>query len=360
MVFYTDYIYDVAKPALLVTEMEYEEDYVTGDFAAVSKGTYTYDEKDQRKEILWKVWEDGEWLNNTHLFYEFTNGIETREEGFIWNGEEWELQQRWEGEFDSEGRELKSRFYYPDATTKEPVLSSIYTSEYDANGNRTLYQLESLIMNGSSKELVIMLKQIAQFDDASRQTLDEQYEYNYLTGFGGVSKEVAEYTGYEDNVAWYASYVWKEGEWFPQVKEVNSYENNIPTGVIRFGAGTKADEWVEQEKYAFSYNENGNMSRQDYYLKDKSGNWALEVYLLYYYPLGSGMEITNADMAKISAINGVLDISGIRNHALVQVYTLSGQLVHRVTSLGNHLSLSLPQGLYLVSIDGKSVKVLMR
>ncbi len=359
LVAYTDYIYDENKPALLVTEMEYEQDYDTGEMLAYGKGEYTYDENDLKKETLWMAWDEGEWVNDMRLFYEYTHGIATKEDGYGWDGRDWVFRQKWEGEYDAEGRQLKSRFYYPDATTKDPVLSSVYTYEYNANGNRTLFLLETRPYDGSSNELIVMTKEIARFDDASRQTLSEKYGYNYITGFEGVSKEEAEYTGYENNVAWFASYIWKDGAWFPYLKEVNGYEDNIHKEVLRYGAGATADEWAEQAKYLFSYNENNSMLRQDYYVKNAAGDWVLDTYLLYYYPVSSGIGTTESTVARIYAADGLLNISGIGKHTSVRIYNLSGQMVHAVTALGESLILSLPQGLYLVSIGGNTVKVCM-
>lgn len=357
------YEYDPAKPKNLLTETQYELDYDTEEMMPIAKALYTYNEKDEYTLILWKAWENDEWVDDQKYQYGYTDGKNTKEEAFSWDGEAWTSFKIWEGSFDSEGRQLTAIYYYPNSTTGQMELGSKYTYAYDGNGNKTLDQLESKPVGGSSDELVMMKKEVWEYDLESRLTLYESYAYNYETGYSGTRKEIVEYTGHGNNQRTYQSYKWDfdANDWTNDMKESFSYDdNNLMTECIRSFGGANAGEWVESEKYDFLYDKNLNMNRQNYSIKDKSGNWVMQQYLLYYYPSTVNIATIEKTKVNIFALGDNLYVSGMEAGIRIWIYDLSGRLIESLLSSGETSKLSLPEGIYLVKAAGHTAKVTIK
>lgn len=357
--YYTVYEYDAVNTTLKTIVTEYELDYDTNEFAATAKCAYTYNDKDEEIMALWTAPDEeneGEWVNDQKIIHEYTNGKQTMEEGYMWENDAWKFTQRWEGEFDSQKRELKSRFYYPGETG--PVLSSVYTHEYDANGNLILDMTEATPYG--STELIVMTKKIFKFDEASRPTLSESYEY-VNSVLVGVSKEVSTYTGHKDDLASYELYIWENDGWFPYSRDICTYENNLLKEVVRSAGGAKADEWVETMKYCFTYNDNNLLIREDLFKMTDAHRWEMDVYLIYYYPSTvTGFEANRVSQPNISVENGMLTVSNLAGNELIRIYNVNGQLMQSVKAQENRFSTSLPQGIYIIGAGNVRGKIIVK
>lgn len=352
--------YDAIKPLLLKIRTEYELDYATNEFSATAKGTFTYDANDELEMAFWQESEDGEWVNDQRIIYEHINGKMTLEEGYGWENGDWGFSQRWEGEYDAEGREIKSRFYYPDNTTGTPLLSSVYTHEYDTNGNQTLYQIESIPYGSSTPELILMQKEITEYDEASRNTLHEVYGYDMEEAeFIGVIKEIFEYTGHENDVANYESYVWGDKGWTPATKEVGTYDNNnLLKEIVRSEGDATTGKWVEGSKYQFTYNENSNLLREDYFVSNGMKGWIADSYLIYYYPIETGIQTNNQSThLNIQVNQKLLTVSNLKGYESIRIHNINGQMVQNAKSQGNTFSIALPQGVYIICVGNETMKV---
>lgn len=357
--YYIAYEYDAVKTTLQTLVTEYELNYDTNEFVATAKCTRTYNDKDEEILALWMAADEeneGEWVNDQKIIHEYTNGKQTMEEGYRWVNGEWKFAQRWEGEFDSENREIKARFYYPGET--EPVLSSVYTHEYDANGNLILEMTEATAYG--STELVVMVKKIYKYDEASRLTLSESYQY-YISELVGVSKEVSTYTGHNDDLASYESYIWKNNGWFPYSRDISTYENNLLKEVVRSEGGEKADEWVETIKFSFTYNDNNLLIREDLFKMNDACRWERDVYLIYYYPSTvTGFETNRVSQPNISVENDLLTVTNLTGNELIHIYNVNGQLMQSIKAQENRFSTSLPQGIYIIAAGNVRGKIIIK
>lgn len=353
---YTDYEYDAIKTSLLSTRTAYELDYDTGEFVAIERATFTYNDKDEEILTLWEEADEenpGEWVISQKVVHEYTDGNQTLELVYDWINGDWKLNQRWEGEYDAKNRETKSRFLFPDSEDKL-ILSSQYTHEYDANDNLILDQVETILTPGT--ELTVFHKSIFAFDDASHQILSEIYEYSG-NALVGVSKEISVYTGYKDNIAKYEYYQWLNNGWYPCIQDVSTYENNILKEVIRSVGGTNSDEWVEASRFTFDYNENNSLIRENLYKKAGANLWEMDVYLLYYYPSATGLKTNKIVRPNISASNGVLTIFNLTGNELIRIYNINGQLIQSTKSQRDKFTTSLSQGIYVICIGNTRSKI---
>lgn len=363
--FYSISEYDEAKPNNLMVKTEYEADNEneTREMSATAKAFYSYNEKDEKILVIWKKWDGEDWVNDEKYQYEYTNGKSTSEECYSWNGDIWILKKKWEGSFDSQGRELTALFYYPDSEGSELVLTSKYTHAFDENGNNILDQIEMIPLDGVTKELILMQKIICKFDEASRATLYEAYAYNYQTGYGGVKKEVSEYTGYGNNQRFYKSYKWdaEAKGWVNDMKEEYTYnDHHLMTECLR-STGSATDEgWTESEKYDFMYTKSLSMERRNYSVKDAAENWVMEMYALFFYPVEMNITTVESDGLNLFVSGNNLSFSGIETDTRISIYDFAGKLVKSVLLSDDMLRLTLPQGMYVVKAGNRSIKILVK
>ena len=72
----------------------------------------------------------------------------------------------------------------------------------------------------------------------------------------------------------------------------------------------------------------------------------------------SGIENVVNDSWHVIVENGSVTINGVEDNAVVTIYTVGGALLH-TTTVGNISTVALPQGIYLVQVNGTTRKVIL-
>lgn len=361
-----------------------------------NKAEYAYDEDGQQIMTATYFWNSSDtlWVGNykTEEAYDKSGNL-ILQASYYWDGE----RQDWYGgnrkyvsEYDSNGRPTLSEVYSWDYDNWCWVGSNRTEYEYDADGNEIMYtSYEGIDADGdwigSYKHSYYTSNNINYSEsyswDYSRKDWRGNYKSEYSSGEGyylstsyawdeedwcwvGQSKTEQAYTDFSDETV---NYGWdfENQEWIPETKELKeliltqtSYMSVLTTSQW----DSQNSGWVfsSRETDEFVYKTDDNM---DYQLNTieaynpLAGGWnqVLAIKLAYVYTSASGVADIRQDL-DISIGDGMIAVNADAD-AVVSIMSVSGA---KIAVGKGGVQASVTPGIYLISVDGRTVKVMVR
>jgi len=380
-----NYTYDAQKNVIEV--VEHNRDWETGQVVLYAKVDYAYDA--QNNEIDWfrKIWEDEQWVDDSRFSHTYDAQNNMTEEvsqyrnwetGLLenvnritwtydaqnnlteilsqsWNAglEQWMGTNKEMLTYDAQNNLVEQLRQYWDSELDEWANSTKYMATYDAQNN--LKELIYQWADWETGELVNVTKNIYSYNAQNKLIEDLVQEWN---------------SGSE--------------QWVNREKWISTYDaqnNRIEELVQGWIPGLA--QWKDILKWTFTYDDNHNTTSGKYQFWENN-TWVDAnnfIFLIHYNNMQITIGVTNchrfeASYVKLGTISvkentpkvtvklypnptsGVLNIETGNNDTLpeIKIYSIQGALL--VNTKGNKIDISsLPNGVYIASINGQALKV---
>lgn len=383
--------YQYSTPTFYSTE-SYTYDSYSESWRGENKQEVGYNAAGQ--EIMWAdyYWEwDGRWVGNSKYEDEYdARGNQILYAYYYWDNDKWIGSYKSEYAFDSKGYEILNVQYEWDFVNSCWYGYSKYICAYDANDNRILSEsyndTEDGIWIGSYKEEYA-------YNENNDVTMYIDYDWdNDTKAFVGRYKEEIIYNaagdrcGYADyewdsvKNAWVGtfkmyresgenymiteSYVWNEetGTWVGTDKRYETYtDEEWQTGTITDCYKWTGDSWVKDyketsiSKYRTDYNADYAYTNREKY--NANGSLTPAVYYKTVYKYIALAKVDNLlTPVQITTFDGCISIEA-EDSVNVTVNSLGGA---RVASVKGSARVAVPAGIYMVTVDGQTSKIIVR
>jgi len=363
-----EYRYDVYGNS--VYQASYYWDYDKNDWRGSGRYEYVYDAEGMQLGYSSYSWDNTrfEWRGNYKSYYE-SNDTLSINESYDWDSDNW----CWKGTRKSENR-------------------------YDSFGNTVYY---AYYYDWQDGDWVGDRKGSYRYDEQDRQLSAEQYQWdsNHKDWRGTYKREFA----YADDDSYTnsmrASYDWDEERWcwIGNYKEEYEYDadgNRILT--VEYGWDKASSTWYGKLKYSSqsTYTEgvyrdvtthwawdattqewkldtrvtteehfmpNTSLTSYELTIQEKYRNnaWSVSHILktVYTYSPTTGIEAVKTATWKVMAGEGLIKVEGENEQTSIRIHSLSGQ---QVGTAHGRIDINVPAGIYLVTVDGETLKVSVR
>ena len=374
-------------------------DYNTGDYVHFwngdEKAEYAYGDNGHQIMTATYYWDsyDTLWVGSNKYESDYDdNGREILNASYYWdyNNHEWYGSRKTVSAYDSQGRETLYIYYEWDFELKDWVGDSKSEYEYDENGN----QVMSAYYNGMDSEGNWIGSSKYSYYTKDGITYNERYEWDYdRNDWYGMYKD--EYC-YDENYYMSTSYVWDYDGWcwVGSEKREETYNGNVEE-IITYKWDAATTSWIasqkEQEevvetplssKFIYTdsewdsrlsrwiptnrgteeaaYHANDNLDyqlmRKEVY-KPVTSTWAQSytVKMVYVYKSLTGVGQVSVEMS-IRVDDGKITVNAPVDSA-IRISAVSGS---QVASGKGQLEAAVAPGIYLITVDGKTTKVVVR
>ena len=327
----------------------------------------TFDDENRLTVWIISIWNNNsnEWINDskTELIHGENSRIQTE---FRWNTENevWQNFRRFESDFDDNGNLMIRITYRWDGIANAWMKNRKDVFDYDNNGNRTMtadYIWDS--MNDRWIGDAFTRKTLQKFDDRGNRIEDILLTWNslHLDWVGGGSRLVYVFDSNGNlisEIRYSPNFDFNEGRWdgtWRQNRKEESFFNlSVYIADISFPV-----------HFVGRRNINAPIKSVVYYWNWQEENWQKSSTSTYYYSRKqTNIPIVSTNSLSIfpNPASEHFTISGITENALVTVSSLTGQIMLQQTVLPNEsVSVShLPAGIYIVNVNGKSQRLIIR
>lgn len=333
---------------------------------------------------------------------------------------DWRGTYKEEEKIDAFGNELLSASYYWNRDSAEWVGNSKYVAAFDSLNNQTLYA--TYRWSDSDKDWVGEYKKELEYDADGILIMETTYDgvdtlgnwigdYKYSNYTKDDVTYIEEYDWdpqkndwygtykqdycYTDNYYMYASYDWDDEEWcwYGYRKNESIYADDGTDYTFRYNWNYSKKEWVGSSGSAYQYLETANSEKtvQTYYDWDESGwtpyyrysyeavyksddnlesrtysyedfdesknAWVLRYSTKYVYVYKTLTSVEGvADDTFITVSEGAISVSAAEGSKIIIVSSASVQVAEGIGSV----SAAVAPGIYMISVDGKATKVVVR
>ena len=272
------------------------------------KEEYTYDANGNQTMYAYYRWEFGQWIGHWKSEYEFdAYGNSTKYTSYDWDGNDWVVDyiDFAEYEYDADGN-FTMRCWYSEASQYYPAEGykyegTFYSEEFPLNVTTYSYLgngIWEMVMRIRCVELDTYghpcLYYLDDWDTASKQWIESQ-KIEFAWGANGENPTLGVF------------YFWESGQWVGDEKYESTYDDN--GNEIRYiEYSWESGQWVEYWKSEYTYDANGNETMSASYHWE-SGQWVgnykseytydangnLTMYTHYYWESGQWVESSSRD-----------------------------------------------------------------
>lgn len=356
-VYQTDSIYNVRT---LYTYSSYDDPqwtpsakYITG---SDENGKVIYEES-----LKWNSYYDS-WRGDYKYEYAYSaTGEQIMHAYYYWNGDEWVGSSKSVNEHDKFGNDILSESYYWDYSEKKWICSYHNEWKYDENQNCLLnvYLSANSLGNWISGN-----KNEWQYDAFGNQTSSAYYYWSsQKNDWQGNSKDERFYDE-EGNSIGYAYYRWNSStdSWTGENKSIYKLEE-LAWGTRDYSESYYWEDstWVVSRIRTIEqhFREDGNfdyeLNIEETFNYDGTSSTNIEK-VVYIYASVTGVESPATTTAQISVVDGAIVVKA-SDDAQIRVNTMAGTQVATATGSA---TIAVPAGIYLVTVDGVTTKLMVR
>ena len=343
--------------------------YTWNQSDTVWTGSYKYEEAydDQNHQVLYAYysWDDykNDWYGSSSK-YEYAydaSGNQIYYATYSWDYDNWTWkgERRWDYEYDAEGNNImttsyestdslgnwigtsKNGYYYKDGTN----YNESYTWDYERNDWRGDYKSEYSFSDNS------YIRKEYEWDEESWQWIGDYWNEQY----------------YYDNYNLRITYSWDtdKNDWVGQDKEMNEFEDTASSSMISTTDYIWDDDnsvWIPESRNSSTtyYRSDDNI---DYELFGQeiydpvNSRWITDYYLryTYLYTGTNSVEGIKANM-DITVSEGSIIVNASKD-ANINIVSSAGTLI---ASGKGSVSVTTAPGVYIITVDGKTTKIMVR
>ena len=271
------------------------------------KIVFTYDKKGRETEAHGFYWDDktSKWVNNYKYEYTYNASNDVETETYItWNEEksDWVNSQLKENTWKAAGKKSVETNSNWDTDKKDWVASTKYSWTYTGN-NCTAYLYQN--WNKSTSKWVNNYRETYAVDGkGNRTSMVKESWYNETWN----NNRKHDYTYNSDNQETIeTTYTWTNNDWQGEFKYESIYQNGNKSKYTCMQYDPSAKEWNKFSQYRYTYDDNNNMTLEEYFKWDNTGEGSWKKTIEYTYTYNGNNDVLTQIRRELNAEKGTFE-----------------------------------------------------